>query len=410
MVDRDDTTPFRHDDDKEFISVVSDYLEQGAHRLRGLSAREYVDKCRALWRSCETDEVFKVKILMDRLIWDKRKDELAPPPGFEEVQRPEEPPEDLYCVAVGLMFPDGSFVDAPEGYNPTPANPHSRRAVALALPTEIPVDETAEPEPAPYILALFDVLGFAKHLETLGLARIHDLYKSLIGIALKPYVAENQWTRVIVRLSGNLYAPGIFWLPIRYTYFSDSILLWVPYKPEFLQPFLDRVLNMFCAALRLGLPLRGAVAVGTAILHRKSNTFLGDPLVEAARLHDAQVWIGAACGVSFCSKGMRFAPYQVMLYEAPVKESKHAKLLSGLVLDWPRRWRELNGVSASEAVSRLRSSGFEVYYDTTLEFVRFSDENSEWFTKGQPVSCLPWSRAVIWSGHDKRLWREVRKR
>lgn len=383
MSHRDDTTPFQPDDDEKFVSFVRDYLERGADRLRGLSAREYVEKCRALWRSCETDEVFKVKLLMDKLIWDQRKDEVAPPSGFEEVRHGEEPREDLYCVALGLMFPDGSFVDAPEGYDPTPANPKSRRAVALALPTKIPVDEAAEPELAVYVLALFDVLGFSKRLETLGLARMHELYKSLLGVALEPYAAKNQWTRMIVRLSGDLYSPGIFWLPIRYAYFSDSILLWVPYQPELVQPFLDRVLNMFCAALRLELPLRGAVAAGTAILHKKSNTFLGEPLVEAAKLHDAQQWVGAACGVSLRSEVMRipFSPRQIMLYASPVKEPRHAELLSGLVLDWPRRWRDLHGVSASEVVSklRLRSPGFEVYYDNALNFVRFSDENSEWF-------------------------------
>jgi hypothetical protein len=149
---------------------------------------------------------------------------------------------------------------------------------------------------------------------------------------------------------------------------------------------LDRVLNVFCEALHLELPLRGAVAAGTAILHKKSNTFLGDPLAEAAKLHDAQQWLGAACGVSVQSEVMRipFSPQQVMLYEAPVKETRHAALLSGLVLDWPRRWRELHGVSPQEAVSKLRTPGFEVYYDTALAFVQYSDENSEWFMDGQP--------------------------
>lgn len=384
MTDPGSPAPFQYDDDEKFVSFVTDYLDRGAERLRGLSAHEYVGKCRVLWRNCETDEVFKVKLLIDKLVWDQRDDKLTPPTGFEEVKRGEEPPEDLYCVALGLMFPDGSFVDAPEGYDPSSANPQSRRSVALALPTEIPVDEAAEPVPATYVLALFDVLGFAKRLEALGLAQMHDLYKSLIGVALEPYAAKNQWSRMIVRLSGDHYSPGMFWLPIRYAYFSDSILLWVPYRPEFVQPFLDRALNMFCASLRLELPLRGAVAAGTAILHKKSNTFLGEPLVAAARLHDAQQWVGAAFCASVRSEVMRipFAPHQVMLYEAPVKEPRHAELLAGLVLDWPRRWRELHGVSPYETVSRLRSAGFEIYYDTALDFVKFSDKNAEWFING----------------------------
>lgn len=381
MVERDHGKLFETDDDEKFIAAVTEYLERGADRLRGLSAEEYVRKCRVLWQTCETDEVFKFKLLMDKLIWDQRKDELAPPPGFQEVRHAEESPEDLYCVAMGLMFPDGTFVGAPEGYDPTPKNPKSCRAVALALPSKIPVDEPNDPEPAPYLLALFDVLGFSKKLEKLGLTRMHELYRSLIDVALEPYVAKGQWTRMLVRLSANLYSPGIFWLPIRYAYFSDSILLWVPYQPEFVGPFLDRALNMFCEALRLELPLRGAVAAGMTILHKKSNTFLGDPLVEAAKLHDAQQWIGVACGVSVRSQtmGIPFSPYQVMLYEAPVKDTRATKPLSGLVLDWPRRWREMQGASAYKAVSKLRTPGFDVYYDSALAFVEHSDGNPEWF-------------------------------
>lgn len=235
-------TPFQPDDDEGFMTAVGEYLEQGADRLRGLTAEEYAQRCRTLWRSCETDQVFKSKLLMDKLIWDQRKEKLSLPQGFEEVQHAEDPPEDLYCVALGLMFPDGSFVDAPEGYDPTPANPQSRRALALAMPNRIPVDETGEPEPAAYVLALFDVLGFSGRLKTLKLARMHELYKSLIGVALEPYAAKNQWTRMLARVSGDLYSPGLFWLPIGYSYFSDSILLWVPYQPELVEPFLDRVL------------------------------------------------------------------------------------------------------------------------------------------------------------------------
>jgi hypothetical protein len=380
----EDAPSFRSDDDDKFIALVTEYLEEGAGQLRGLATHEYIDICRDLWRECETDEVFKVKILADMLIWNKRYKDLKPPPGFKEVSHPEESPEDLYCYALGLIRPDGTYVGAPEGYDPTPTNPKSRRSLALAFPGKAQVDEGNEAEPASYMLALFDVLGFADRLLALGLDRMHQVYKSLIGVALEPNVAKNQWTRLVVRLSDDLFSPGIFWLPIRYAYFSDSLLFWVPLQPGFAQPFLDRVLNVFCEALSLELPLRGTVTAGTAILHKKSNTFLGGPLVEAARLHDAQKWVGAAIGVSVRSVELRipFSPLQVMLYEAPVKEEAQKNLLSDLVLDWPRRWRELGRPSLSDTLLRLRSQGFEDYYDNALAFVRHSNENSEWFLQG----------------------------
>jgi len=387
------STSFQPDDDEKFMTVVSEYLEQGAERLRGLTAEEYVEKCRTLWRSCETDEVFEVKLLIDKLILARTESRYLLSAGLEEVTQAEEPPEDLYCVALGLMRPDGSFVGAPEGYDPTPPTSQSYRSVALALENRFPVDEPLEPEPATYVLALLDVLGFSRRLTTLGLARMHELYRALISVALEPFAASNQWTPILAQRSAELYSPGLFWLPIRYSYFSDSILLWIPYHPELVEPFLDRVMGVFCEALRLGLPLRGAVAAGTAILHKATGTFLGEPLVEAERLHGAQQWVGVACGVSVRSEVMRipFSPLQVMLYDAPVKKPEHRGLLSGLVLDWPRRWRHLHGASPQDVVSGLRAPGFEIYYDTAADFVRFSEGNSEWFAHGQPGARAEWS-------------------
>ena len=369
------------DEDAWFARTVSDYLERGAARLRSMSADEYVRQCRALWHACETDQVFTVRLLIDKLTPDPRREGSDCPRGFEVVRDENEPPEDLYCVAIGAVRPDGSFVGAPQGYDPTPTNPRSHRRLVLALPSSIPVDEDDEAQPGPYVLGLFDVLGFANRLEDSGLERMHEVYRSLVEVALRPHVAENQWTGMWIGVGAGLYSPAMFWLPIRYAYFSDTMLLWVPYGPQLVGPFLDRVLNVFCEALRLGLPLRGAVGAGTVVLHQKSNTFLGPPLVEAARLHDAQEWIGAACGVSVRSETMRipFSPAQVMLYDAPLKAAKHAQLLSGLVLGWPRRWRGTHGGSAHDAVSKLRATGYETYYDRALEFVDYSDRNPEWF-------------------------------
>jgi hypothetical protein len=85
-----------------------------------------------------------------------------------------------------------------------------------------------------------------------------------------------------------------------------------------------------------------------------------------------------------------------MLYDAPVKKPEHAELLSGLVLDWPRRWRDLHGVSPREVISQFRAPGFEIYYDTAADFVRFSEENSEWFLHGQPGTPPErWGRILL---------------
>lgn len=375
--------PFHESDDDAFVRAVTDYVRDGAPQLRGTSVEAYVDRCRELWEECETDQVFRVKRLMDKLVLDRKERETWPPPGFKDVSTPSEAIDDLYVEALGLVLPDGSFVDAPDNYDPRPTNPKSRRVLALAIPQQIPVEEPDDAKPGDYLLALFDVLGFSNKLREIGLERMQKLYASLIDIALKPHVAENQWTKTLTGWGDGRYSPGLFWLPIRYAYFSDSILLWIPYQAEFVEAFLDRTLNMFCEALRLELPLRGAVAAGVAILHKKSNTFLGEPLVEAARVHDAQQWVGTSFGASIKSQSspIPFSPYQVMLYDAPVKDKGRADLLSGIVLDWPRRWRELQGSSARQAVQSMRSDGFEVYYDTAIAFIDSSDRDPEWFLR-----------------------------
>ena len=64
---------FKDEDDQSFVRFVQNYLAKDAHKVRGISAAEYVHLCRISWSGCETDEVFCVKLLMD---WPRRWREL----------------------------------------------------------------------------------------------------------------------------------------------------------------------------------------------------------------------------------------------------------------------------------------------------------------------------------------------
>jgi hypothetical protein len=232
-----------------------------------------------------------------------------------------------------------------------------------------------------------DVLGFGKRIQDVDLMKLLALYDQLIEVDVKPNV-KNEWLMGIAPISERTYVPVLYYLPMRYVYFSDSILIWVPYHPNFVTPFLHRCSNVFCQALKSGLPLRGAISVGEMILHQKTNTFLGKGLVEADRLEHAQEWLGIAAGISVRSETLRipFSPECVMVFDAPVKTNEgKPDLRSGLVLDWPRVWRESYGESAAKAVEGLRAAGFEKYYDNALSFVKHSDNNHDWFLKG-PIS------------------------
>jgi hypothetical protein len=154
---------------------------------------------------------------------------------------------------------------------------------------------------------------------------------------------------------------------------------------EVVAPFLSRCSSVLCEALKLGVPLRGAITAGQLILHKKTNTFLGLELVEAARLEKAQDWLGVALGASVRSEQLRipFDPRLIRLYQPPLKTGTE-ELFSGLVLDWPQRWHELHGSTVADAVEALRTPGFDMYYDNAKMFIEQSEADPEWFLRAAP--------------------------
>src|SRR5206468_748723 len=109
--------------------------------------------------------------------------------------------------------------------------------------------------------------------------------------------------------------------------------------------------DLISEALKIGLPLRGAISAGEAILHQKSSTYLGEPIIEAARLEHAQNWIGATLGLSMLAGDIarEFDPNLVISYNAP-KKAQTSDQFSGLVLDWPRRFGQQEGDDAAAKV------------------------------------------------------------
>jgi hypothetical protein len=79
-----------------------------------------------------------------------------------------------------------------------------------------------------------------------------------------------------------------------HAYFSDTILLWCPLVPAFAAIFVERCADMIGEALSMGIPLRGAVTLGDAVLDEKTSTYIGKPIVEAAMLEKGQDWIDHA--------------------------------------------------------------------------------------------------------------------
>jgi hypothetical protein len=383
---------FLPSDEKPFVGLVSEYLRKNGHGLRQISAETYIQRCREFWCECELDEVFCFKILVDTLVQENEPKKKHPWSGMEVVKDTPVCNDDLFCVAIGMVDEKGDFIDAPPGYDSSPKNPRSKRGVVVGRKSDVLAEEPNKAHPESYLVAMLDVLGFERKLKEIGLDAMQQLYDKLITVAVTPHVEENLWTPTLASHGSNLFSPALFRLPVRHAYFSDTLLFWVAYRPAFVAPFLERCCGVFCEALRLGLPLRGSVVAGRCVLHKKTSTYLGDALVEAAWLEKAQEWVGVTLGVSVRTIQFPFLMSQepmIILGDPPLKEplqeepDKYRKLVSGLVLDWPRYWRGTQTDTPRRRLEELRIAEFQKY-DNAIRFAEHSAQHADWFQTPSP--------------------------
>lgn len=227
------------------------------------------------------------------------------------------------------------------------------------------------------VVALFDVLGFEDRIGRFSLEEIHGQYKDLLSIASTKGSHAFFDTRPV---GDGTSVPFFGYVDIEQDYFSDTILLWTRFSPATLSPFLHVCCSFMCEALQAELPLRGALTLGTAIMDKSARTYLGPPLVEAARAEKAQHWIGLSFGRSFTSR--KDVPFRADLVRPYSKHRKpgYGDVVAELVVDWPRAWRKEHKTSAVSILERLSLRGrVPEYYRCTMDFVRHSDANPEWW-------------------------------
>lgn len=363
---------FSPDDERPFVVFVTEHLGKGAAAKRGMTPQQYVELARERWQSCHADQVYALKVLIDPLVQPELAAEL--PTEWTASGLP-------FCELIARIDSNGQLVDAPAGYVP-PTHPGAHLAHIVAGSSsggEVP-DPT---QPTDYLIAFLDVLGFEALLRKVGLDELTRRYEELLTVALRPNSETRQWTIELALVQGEP-TPGLMWLPMQTAYFSDSLLLWVAYHPGHVHEFLDRCSRVFCQALALGLPVRGAISVGRATLDKSRGIYLGEPLIEAVRLESKLNWIGVALAASWKSESLRIPvpPDRVFLYQPPLKDGA-APLFGDLVLDWPRVWRESRQDSASDHLSELADPGLpealHERYVAAIRFWEFSDANKDWF-------------------------------
>jgi len=370
-------------DDDLFNERVEEQLRKGAATKRGITDDEYVNLARKAWDRCVRDQVYRIKLLVDPVV----EPELAAdaPSDLRESQSP-------FCILIARIGADGELVDAPAVYE----RPQEEGVLLAHLPFGSPTggvvpDPTG---PADYLIAFLDVLGFSALLERIGLNALLESYERLLAVALAPHSESHSWSAAHVFVQNEL-VPALMWLPIQTAYFSDSLLLWVPYHPSHTEEFLRRCSAVFCASLAEGLPIRGAVSIGRAVLDKERGIYLGPALVEAVHLEENSNWVGVCLAASWKSESpsIPVPPDCVLIYEPPLKPGGDVHS-SGLVLDWPRVWRWSRQDSAIPFLAELRRPDLpeelKALYDAASSFWVHSERNKD--------QCLPsgWTRHSPW--------------
>ncbi|MBI3757014.1 MAG: hypothetical protein HY267_03460 [Deltaproteobacteria bacterium] len=336
-----------------------------------MTDEEYVRFARSRWNSCSTDGVYAIKFLVDPLVQPEFVEDL--PNEFVHSDQP-------FCILIARVGSRGELIDAPEGYTrPSFPGVHFAHVVA-GSPSGGAVPDPREP--TDYLIAFLDVLGFEALLIGIGLEALTQRYEQLLSVALAPQSETKPWRRALAIVEGEP-VPALMWLPIKTAYFSDSLLLWVLYLPGHVDEFLYRCSKVFCEALAQGLPIRGAISVGRATLDKERGIYLGLPLIEAVRLEGKSNWVGVSLAAFWKNERLRIpvSPEAVFLYEPPLKE-RGGTLFSGLVLDWPRVWRESRKDSALPFLADLclpeLPPELKARYEAASRFWNHSEKNQAW--------------------------------
>ena len=273
-----------------------------------------------------------------------------------------------------------------------------------------------------YSIALFDILGFSKFVESNGNQVILDLYNKLLDLVEKqkstygesdsiagsvvPTPVSNDWKSSAFIANANGY--------INVCHFSDTFIIYVNYllgkQPFWLRDtkyepyplllgeigkiqypiiyeehriylsFLQTCMDFFCQAIVAGIPLRGCVSTGLAVMDPYKSIYVGSPIVEAARGEPARNSIGISFGKSFNNHHPVYNNYFIPYFD-DIKQEK-ADYLSPMVLDWARYWRETSdfkGYDLHNCINKMnKDTQFSYYYDNAIKFFEFSEKHQNW--------------------------------
>jgi hypothetical protein len=234
------------------------------------------------------------------------------------------------------------------------------------------------------MLALFDILGSQKRMETLQLDGVLARYLDLADFV------DDMTGSIVIRPvpdgEGGV-CPAVGYLEVGQSYFSDTFVVWADYEPLRLPAFLNMCSQLMCYCVDLGIPLRGGIGVGDAYMDKEKNIFLGPALIDAYLAESAGQWVGVSVGNTFSADEYRgpFDPRTLLPYRSHQNPGREYKL-DGLVLDWPRLWRTQKDDDLVAALRRMDTDpAFTRYYDNAVAFAQHSAYRHNWWEKRNSV-------------------------
>lgn len=197
-------------------------------------------------------------------------------------------------------------------------------------------------------VAMLDILGFRDLLKQRGTDVIHQLMIDLFRTT-----GEGTRRDYTVIINGRIYRhPAV---RLDYFIFSDTILIWKDYQDvkegeesieghcDLFREFNHGVSMVLERALLSRIPLRGGIAFGVTIINIDrqgvNNEIIGQPIVDAYLVGEAQNWVG----VTFHSSCLPFIeggcdPTVIEYNDIPYYEERLKLINNGKETSYSLKW------------------------------------------------------------------------
>ena len=186
-------------------------------------------------------------------------------------------------------------------------------------------------------IAMLDILGFKELLKQKGLKVTHQLMQELFKSTQTGTKRDYQ-----AIINGRIYRkPAV---RLNYFIFSDTILIWKDYqevknnkkdiqeKCELFREFNHGISRVLENALLRKIPLRGGIAFGESIIkidkEGNNHEIIGQPIVDAFLLGEAQDWVGVAFHSSCLPFIEKYCDSTVKKYDRIPYHKKRLKMIS----------------------------------------------------------------------------------